>query len=513
MTLKIMTSEEIEEYFVQKYNESHLPGLAAAILKDGEVVYNKGFGFADIGEKIEINPDTTFQIGSISKTFTLIAIMQQWEKGKFELDDDVNEYLPHDRVGFVGSKKYDDAPVTFRLLLTHTAGIGEIKSYSDILALPRGLLFIQPKNKPLLPLEDRLKWGIPCYIKPGTKYSYANHGISLLGYLVEQFSGESFHDYIRNHILEPLSMDRSDAYLSDRVKPTLAKPYKYKGGKFKEKRIVRVWGRPAGGIYSCVNDMIKYVKMLLNWGKVSGAENRIIKRETLELTYKNHFCLDPRLEQFGLIWHIYHLEGTKFLWHGGQTMGYNSSLHICPEKDLAVILHSNCSQNRPTYTIGRSLLWNFYGIKPDSKTKIGHPKASEISFLDKLTGYYGMMRGFLTNTRNFGDIGEFQVYREGRDLYLKSIWGTKKHGVRLYPADPEDPYMFYLKQHLSSHVIEPYEGVLFREDHSGNIEGFDYRLNRFLKRSSVKAMHNKFKIAAIVLPLVAIGILMFTLLR
>lgn len=512
--MKYKLPDDLEDFFKEKVESAHLPGLAVAIVDDQNTLYQKGFGKADMEQNLPVTPKTTFQIGSISKTFTIIAIMQQWELGKFKLDDDVNQYLPDERVGFVGGKRKNNHPVTFRHLMTHTAGIGEIKAYSDLLYLHKGLFFIQPKNKPLLPLEDRLKNGIPCYVEPGSKYSYANHGVSLLGYLLEQLSGESFHEYIRNHILDPLGMDRSDAYLSDRVKPTFAHPYKYKWGKFAEKRLIQIWGRPAGGIYSCIEDMVKYIRMLLRWGKIHDSEDegsRIIKKDTLEIMYQNQFCLDPRLEQFGLVWHLYHLDGKKCLWHGGQTMGFNSSLHICPDANFGFIILANSSQNRPTYPISRQLLWKIFNVDVGKPPEESHPAASEASFLEKLTGYYGMVPGLLTNTRNLTSIGEFKVYIKNEKLYLKSLWGNLKGGTRLYPADPKDPYLFQLVEKVASHTIEPYENVLFRVDNEGKVSSFDYRLNTFLKRRKLSAMHNKLKLLPILISIVIIIIILISL--
>src|SRR3989337_3129245 len=110
-------------------NEHALAGLAVGIIHDGALVYAKGFGLADAKEQRPVTPDTVFRIGSISKTFTAIGLMQLWEQGKFQLDDQVNEYL---RAFKVQHRDPQAPPVTFRHLLTHTAGIGEWRHISDL---------------------------------------------------------------------------------------------------------------------------------------------------------------------------------------------------------------------------------------------------------------------------------------------------------------------------------------------------------------------------------------------
>src|SRR5947208_2438424 len=172
----------------------NIAGAVVSVVKDGQVLFQKGYGYADFEAKKPVLPDKTlFRPGSISKLFTAIAVMQLVEQGKLELDRDVNGYLD-----FAIPKTYPD-PVTLRQLLTHTAG------FEDTLKN----LFVAHESD-LKPLRTYLVNQMPARIfAPGKVPSYSNYGFTLAGYIVERVSGERFERYIENHILKPLRMTNS----------------------------------------------------------------------------------------------------------------------------------------------------------------------------------------------------------------------------------------------------------------------------------------------------------------
>jgi CubicO group peptidase (beta-lactamase class C family) len=203
----------LDRFIETELQTQHIPGLAACIVKSGRVVWSKGYGWANIEKRVAMSPDDTVQnIGSISKTVVATAVMQLWEKGKFQLDDDVNEFLPF----AVRNPFHPDTPLTFRLLLTHRSSIADSPAYGASYAC----------GDPSIPLE---KWLQSYFIpggryydkkpnfhpwKPGAKNSYSNIGFGLLGYLVERTSGESLPDYTKKHIFEPLGMKKTGWFLS-----------------------------------------------------------------------------------------------------------------------------------------------------------------------------------------------------------------------------------------------------------------------------------------------------------
>lgn len=503
----------LDEYFETSVRDVPLPSLAAGVVYRGEVVYAKAFGHANFETGTPATVDTVYRIGSVSKIVTAVALMQQWEQGKFDLDDDINAYLPRDRVGRVGHDDPDAPAVTFRHLLTHTAGIGEIQRFSDLLHLRTRAYFVNPMNAPVLPLEDRLKKGIPCHVVPGTKWSYANHGASLLGYLVEQLDDahEQFHDYVRHHIFDPVGMPRTDATWSDRVRDHLARGYApRKDGGWKPKKFVRLWGRPAGGVFSSVTDMLAYARVLLAGGRLAGA-NYLLRPETLEEMWRPHYQLDPRLGQIGLIFNLFGLNGHRIVWHGGLVpYGFNSAFFLAPEDDLGVVLLANRSKGSPVYKIGFQLLWDVFDVDPAARPAAHHPRADDPAFLDTLAGTYGPQPGHLTNTRNLVDAGEYRVRREGTTLLLKSLWGAKRHGVQLHPADPADPYYFQVFEGLGRLSELPHESLLFVPDPTtGEVTAFHKGLRKFPKRGGVHSL--RFKIIFDLVAILALAVIVIWL--
>src|SRR5215469_7879880 len=218
-TLEGGTQEGIDEVLIAACNERSLAGIAAGIVTDGRVVYAKGFGIADAERGVPITADTSFRIGSISKTFTAIGLMQLHEQERFKLDEPVNNYLKAYKIAQPSSSP----PVTFRHLLTHTSGIGELRRLSDLLRPTLGLA-CKPGRLPTLCAHyaPTLKAEVP----PGTKWAYANHGFATLGQLVEDISGQPFAEYMRDHVFAPLGMERTDYLLSERVRATMAQGYR-----------------------------------------------------------------------------------------------------------------------------------------------------------------------------------------------------------------------------------------------------------------------------------------------
>src|SRR5688572_24051006 len=172
---------------------SDIAGATVSVVKDGKLLFAKGYGFADVQKKQKVSPqDTLFRPGSISKLFTWTAVMQLFEQGKLDLDRDVNEYLDY---------KIPDAfgkPITLKHILTHTPGFEEqIKD-----------LFLTDSTKPNL--GQYLKTHIPGRIyPPGTVPAYSNYATAVAGYIVERVSGRPFDEYVAENILKPLNMTRS----------------------------------------------------------------------------------------------------------------------------------------------------------------------------------------------------------------------------------------------------------------------------------------------------------------
>ena len=261
----------------------NIAGAVVSVVKDGQVLFQKGYGYADFEAKKPVLPDQTlFRPGSISKLFTTTAVMQLVEQGKLDLDRDVNEYLD-----FEIPKTYPE-PVTLRQLLTHTAG------FEDTLKN----LFVAHVSD-MKPLRVYLVNEMPARIfPPGKVPSYSNYGFTLSGYIVERVSGENFERYIENHILKPLRMTNStfDQPLPPQLAAQMSKGYLNASKKPREFEFVQA--TPAGALSTTAADMTRFMLAFLQDGSVDGVA--ILKPETVRQMETRQFELHPMINGLGL---------------------------------------------------------------------------------------------------------------------------------------------------------------------------------------------------------------------
>ena len=224
LTRAAVATGELDSFIKAEMRARRIPGLAACIIKSGKVAWSKGYGWADVKRRVAMDPASTIQnIGSISKTVTATAAMQLWEKGKFDLEDDVNRHLPF----AVRNPAHPGTPVTVRQLLTHRSSIADSPAYGSSYACgdPGASLeewvrgYFTPGGRHYREDANFHAW------KPGEKHHYSNMGFGLLGYLVERVSGEPFHEYTQRHIAEPLKMTASGWMLADVDAKSHAVPY------------------------------------------------------------------------------------------------------------------------------------------------------------------------------------------------------------------------------------------------------------------------------------------------
>lgn len=306
-----------------------IAGATIAVVKDGQVLLAKGYGYADFAAKKPVVADKTlFRPGSISKTFTAIAVMQLVEQGKLDLDRDVNDYLD-----FAIPKTYPE-PVTLRRILTHTAGFEETLKN----------LFV-PSAREMRPLRDYLIAAMPARIfPPGKVLSYSNYGLTIAGYIVERISGEPFDKYIAAHILTPLRMDHSSfaqplpEILEQNMSPGYlaaeqgARPFEF------------VSATPAGALSATATDMTRLMLALLGEGTLEGAT--ILKPESVRTMAARQFELHPDLHAIGLILMEYSMNGQRIIGHGGDTIFFHSDMILMPDAHIGLFISYNSAGSR-----------------------------------------------------------------------------------------------------------------------------------------------------------------------
>ncbi len=235
-----------------------LAGLSLGVVTREGLTDSVQRGIATDDRAVEL--DTVFRIGSVTKTMTALALLQQWEAGRFDLDDPVNDHLVD--LELVGRPEWR-AP-TFRHLLTHTAGIGELSAWSDLRRPMFGLA--TPVGGAVSRASERYGGRVRLDVEPGTKWAYANHGFNVLGYLVETMSGTPYAEQMRSVLFDPLGMDHTDVVRSDRVVDRLATGYGNRRRGLHTSRDLDIETQAAGSVFSTLPDMATYAAALLDGG-------------------------------------------------------------------------------------------------------------------------------------------------------------------------------------------------------------------------------------------------------
>src|SRR5881396_2461194 len=302
----------------------NIAGAVVSVVKDGQVLFQKGYGYADFEAKQPVLPDQTlFRPGSISKLFTATAVMQLVEQGKLDLDRDVNDYLD-----FPIPKTYP-GPVTLRQLLTHTAGFEETLKN----------LFVAHESD-VKPLRTYLVNQMPQRIFPtGKVVSYSNYGFTVAGYIVERVSGEKFERYIDNHILKPLRMTNStfDQPLPVALTPQMSQGYLAAAKKPRDFEFVQA--APAGALSTTAADMTRFMLAFLQDGTVDGVA--ILKPETVREMQTSQFAIHPMICGLGITFMEYWLDPVRAIGHGGDTVYFHSDMVLLPDAHVGYFISYN----------------------------------------------------------------------------------------------------------------------------------------------------------------------------
>ena len=322
----------LDSFIVEKMDYYKIPGLAASIIKDGEIYWTGAYGFANIEDSIEVTDSTLFMLASTSKTVTGVALMQLWEKGLFDLDDDINNYLPFE----VHNPNFPDSVITFRMLLTHTSSINDNWSvmpyYVGDSPIPLGQY-----------LEDYLVPGGAYYypanynnFAPGTTWDYCNNAVALIGYIVEILTG-NFSTYTKDSIFIPLEMNETAWFLSELDTTHIARPYTYSGGNYQVHAHYGYSDYPAGQLRTSTLQLSKFLTAFMQGGEINNI--RILDSATISLMTTVQF---PQIDASqGLIWYKV-LLNSRWIWgHPGGDLGVQTAMFYSPAEGTGVVLLCN----------------------------------------------------------------------------------------------------------------------------------------------------------------------------
>lgn len=363
--LKETDADFFDRLFKENMEKADIPGLTFIMTRDGEVVCKKGYGTSNIQANTPVSPDTTvFRVGSISKLFTTAAVMQLYEQGRLDLNDDVNKYLGAFKINNRFGKK-----IAIINLLTHTAGFDE-----------RNIGLSAKDRESVIPLEKYLSEYKPqVFAEPGTVYSYSNYGMSLAGYIVEKVSEIPFGDYVEQNILKPLGMQHSSFIPSSAVIENLAQGYIYSSGTQNPIPADYFNSVPAGGLYSTASDMANFMTALLQGGSYKG--NRILTKESVEAMERRQFSYRPDMAGIACGFHERYANNQRILEHTGGWFGFTSMLFIIPDRDTGLFFSYNSGNgNDPGIieNIVNSVMDRYYPSESNINEG-GEPPGAEIS--------------------------------------------------------------------------------------------------------------------------------------
>ena len=413
-------------------------GLAVVLVRNGSLEWFLGHGVADVESKEPITEDTVFRIGSITKTFTAIAVMQLCERGLVDLDAPANDYL---RTFRLIPAKPSFRP-TVRHLLTHTAGIGYWRRLSDLLQPGVGS-GDRAGRSGAPPLGEYYRRGLPVEVEPGTKWAYSNHGFAALGQIVEDVTGQPFEDYARERIFEPLGMDHTDLVRSERVRSRLATGYVLRSRGLNPVADREVPTPGGGGMYSTAQDVARYIAALQRL--YAGRQDLVLKPETLASMFRPHFQLDPRLPGMGIAFELGEESGHKTIGKAGIVSGFHSAIVLAPEVRIGVVVLSNTGGldgRNATALLAAALVRRRLGL-PDQAIRTDIPARPET--WSEICGWYSPDPGPVINllTRALMGAGAEVTVHHGQ-LMLRPLHPVPaiRRGMRLHPDDPNDPWAF-----------------------------------------------------------------------
>lgn len=320
---------------------AHKPSIATCIIKDTSIVWSKGYGYYDIESQKETNEDILYLQASVSKTVTATALMQLYDRGLFDLDDDVNDYLPFE----LRNPNHPEEPITIKMILSHRSSLAYDNLYWIALSYLPGDPDVDGFPYPWL--EEYLIPGGTGYSettwsnsKPGESYFYANIGFSIIAYLVEILSGQNFNEYCKENIFEPLEMHTSGFRLRDHDLDDIAVPYEYKNGRyFRHPHYGIHILYPAITLRTTIEEFSHFIIAHMNGGVWNDV--RILEEETVELMHTPHFSHGDKYN-YGLGWTTSDPpNGKKTYGHSGGYVGVLDYVTIIPEDGIGVIIFSN----------------------------------------------------------------------------------------------------------------------------------------------------------------------------
>jgi CubicO group peptidase (beta-lactamase class C family) len=438
----------MDDLFARHMDEYHIAGAAVAVVKDGQLFFAEGYGYADLENKIPVDPGRTmFKIGSLTKLFTWTAVMQLVEQGKLDLDADINTYLD-----FSIPDTYPQ-PITLKHLMAHTSGFEDI--HADL---------VKWDEADLAPPREWLASHIPARVRPpGEVAAYSNYNAALAGYIVARASGQSYSEYVQEHILTPLGMNSTTAQY-----PTPPQLRAQESVGYMYEDAYRIFPQlltpedlfPAGVMRASATDMARFMIMHLQDGFSGDAatEIRILNETTAQQMHGTLFAPHPRILGNAYGFFGFDDNGQRVIGHSGSGEPMESMLLLLPDQNIGVFVAYNSlgagELNRQHFGFQRAFFDHYY---PASAIEPIQPASDFAARADRFTGAYKWTMSSYTTLEKFSALTGPTIYVTNPGdgtLLLESPFGD----WRIVEEEP----LYFRFADSSYHVA-------FREDDQGRI--------------------------------------------
>lgn len=319
--------KKLETLVAEEFAKDGVGGTTVAVVKGGSLAWAKGYGLADIEARTPATANTVYRIGSITKPFTAVMLLQLVEKGTVRLDDPIEKYLPE--INRIAERPKNAPAVTLEQIATMMSGIArEPDDLNTFLIGP-----VERWEHVLFEALPRTKYDH----EPGARFLYSNIGYAILGATLGRAAKKPYVDYMRESVLRPLGMTTTDFVPSAAIRPALAKGYEMRDGKPNGEQPAREHeGRgykvPNGALYTTVGDLAKFVSLWLGEGPES-----VLKRTTISDT----FARVPATATYGIGFQVVRRDGRVYYGHGGSVAGYRAQMAYDTRAKVGVIVLRN----------------------------------------------------------------------------------------------------------------------------------------------------------------------------
>ncbi|MCU1240914.1 MAG: beta-lactamase [Candidatus Acidoferrum typicum] len=399
-----------------------IAGAVVAVVKDGKLLFAKGYGYSDYDKRVPVSPENTlFRPGSISKLFTWTSVMQLVEQGKLDLDRDVNTYIDFKVPATFGK------PTTLRDIMTHRPGLEE--TIKD--------LFVG-SEKDMRPIAQYLPAHLPHQIyPPGTIPAYSNYATTLAAYIVQRVSGEQFDDYVEAHVFKPLDMAHATFRqpLPDPLKPLMSTGYQLASGGAKTFEFVQV--APAGSLSASAESMTHFMIAHLQNGRYGSVQ--ILKPETAVQMHQRQQGWPGSMNAMALGFYEESRNGRRIIGHGGDTEWFHSDLHLLLDDNVGFFVSYNSAgkdEVSPRGVLFDKFMDRYFAVPARNEPVLSTAAQDARS----VAGPYEISRRFQTNVLSVLTVlGEAKVVADPKDntiyidQFFKDLNGQPKHFREVSP--------------------------------------------------------------------------------